>query len=444
MKTRFVLAVASMLCAAAMYGGFSGTDLFVPAAGRVEGVGGAQFYTTLWVTNTSDQPAEVELSFLASGQANSSPKKFSDTIAAGATVAYENVGEKLFGVKGSLGGLRIRSSQPLLVSARAYSQGTGDSAAATQGASFNGIPGTLGIGAGETADLQGVRQNADYRYNMFLVETTGAPATVTVRLIGASGEIAQTEIQLGEFEHRVVPMSSLASGRTISDAALRVAVTAGAGRVIATGSLIANKSSDASAFEMALSKASLVGPQGPQGPAGPPGPQGPQGPQGPFGPAGDTGPQGLPGKDALQFFVVDSAGRRVGPVVGGLGGGGYSVLSRYLGDPLFLQIGNPAAPAEATNSWSGAGPRYESTDCSGMAYAPNGPSAGLRRTGLVSGPGNTLYVSDRDPQLTTITVRSFRTGDDCDLYSPAPLRTVALPIQMDMDMLFTPPFRVVE
>jgi hypothetical protein len=33
--------------------GFGGTDLILPAVGRVNGVGGSRFYTTIWVTNPS-------------------------------------------------------------------------------------------------------------------------------------------------------------------------------------------------------------------------------------------------------------------------------------------------------------------------------------------------------------------------------------------------------
>lgn len=51
-----------------LFAGFGGTNLILPAVGRVDGIGGSHFYTTIWVTNPSaTDTAPVELSFLRSG-----------------------------------------------------------------------------------------------------------------------------------------------------------------------------------------------------------------------------------------------------------------------------------------------------------------------------------------------------------------------------------------
>src|SRR6185436_20379141 len=109
MKTR-VLALLMAAVAVDLLAGFPGTDLILPAVGRVQGAGGSQFYTTLWITNASvTDPAEVVIEFLRAGQSNLEPARVSVALAAGRTATYENVAETLFGITGSLGAVRVRS-----------------------------------------------------------------------------------------------------------------------------------------------------------------------------------------------------------------------------------------------------------------------------------------------------------------------------------------------
>lgn len=298
MKIRTALLL--LLCAVAVpsFGGFASRDLIVPAAGRTSGVGGSQFFTTLWITNPDTAPADVTMQFLVAG--GSGGGTFRDTIAPGATKVYEDLVERSFGMPSALGAVRVTSTQNVLVSARAYNQ-QGGSPANTQGVSINGLPPAVGIGRGERATVQGVRQNADYRYNLFLVETTGEPATFNVVLRDAAGnELARQLFMLRAYEPRMISIASLLPGAVIADGTVSIDVTTGDGKVAAIGSLIANGSQDSTTFEMQFSTASLIGPPGPQGPAGPAGPAGAQGPRGPAGPAGPAGPPGPAGAQGLR------------------------------------------------------------------------------------------------------------------------------------------------
>src|SRR5438445_12884615 len=56
--TIFLLLVVSVSGYA--FASFADHELFIPAVGRVEGVGGAQFDTTVWITNPSSETAEIE------------------------------------------------------------------------------------------------------------------------------------------------------------------------------------------------------------------------------------------------------------------------------------------------------------------------------------------------------------------------------------------------
>jgi hypothetical protein len=297
----------AVLFALPLQAGFPGTDLILPAVGRVEGAAGSHFYTTVWVTNPSTtEAATYELRFLAAGQPNPDPVTIHDAIAPGATKVYENIAESLFGIKGSLGAVRIRSTSAILVSSRIFNLNEGETEAKSQGLFYSGIPADFAIGAGQTAVLQGVRQSPDYRYNLFFVESTGKPVTLRAEVLDGSGvSMGSALITLASWEQRLVGVGSVVAVN-IADATVRVTATEGEGRSIVAGSQIANGSQDASGFEMGfraelLAGSATVGPAGPAGPQGPPGPQGVSGLQGPSGPPGVPGGQGPAGSPGLVW-----------------------------------------------------------------------------------------------------------------------------------------------
>jgi hypothetical protein len=289
--------------APAAWAGFSGTDLILPAVGRVEGFGGSQFYTTVWVTNPSPtDTVAFEVSFLRGGRSNPSPEKFNDTLAPGATRTYENAAELLFGAKQAVGAFRIRSAAPLLVSSRIYNQQDGDSAGTSQGLFSSGIPAEFGITAGQTGVLQGFRQSADFRYNIFLVETRGESIALDLTVLDSNGvALGSRSVRLSPWEHQTVSGTAIFAN-DVQDAVVQVTSPDGNGRAIVLGSQIANGSQDASGFEMIFREellgggaAGATGPTGPAGPAGPQGPEGAQGPRGTAGPHGATGATGPAG-----------------------------------------------------------------------------------------------------------------------------------------------------
>jgi hypothetical protein len=309
--------VAILLSGTPAMAGFTADDVILPAIGRVEGVGGSQFYTSLWVTNPSDEPADIEIRFVTAGSTDASPHVYRETIVPRGTKVYENVAEELFGIRGVIGAARVRSSQHLLVSARSFNQFTGDSEASSSGAIFAAVPLNFGLAEGQSGVVQGVRVNSDYRYNLFVTESTGSPVSVEVVLLDGNGnELHRGLISLLGYDQRLIPISSLLAGSILHEGTVVITTIAGEGRAVAAGSLVTNGSHDASGFEMAFRRELLAenasGIPGPQGPPGPPGPQGPQGPQGmrgltgpagPAGPAGaqgDTGPAGPAGPAGAQ------------------------------------------------------------------------------------------------------------------------------------------------
>jgi hypothetical protein len=250
---RLFAALAVAAVALDLAAGFPGTDLILPAAGRVQGAGGSQFYTTLWVTNASaTESADATIEFLRAGQGNITPPRVSIGLAPGQTKTFENATETLFGISGVLGGLRVRSSKPVLVASRIYNQNDGQTVAGSTGLFYAGVPADFAIGNGQSGALQGVRQDVDFRYNAFIVEASGSSVRVRLDVRDGSGNaIAASILDLQPFEQRLVPLSSLFSAN-VSDGVLAATVIGGDGRVIVCGSLIANTSQDASGFEMAF------------------------------------------------------------------------------------------------------------------------------------------------------------------------------------------------
>jgi Chaperone of endosialidase/Collagen triple helix repeat (20 copies) len=301
MRKRIFLLLASLAVNGSLMAGFPGTDLILPAVGRVEGIGGSHFYTTVWVTNPSADGVDVVIDFLRSGQDNQHPASVTVSIAPGETKTFENIAESLFGITGVLGAARVRASKPVLVSSRIYNQSDGQTLAGSEGLFYSAIPSDFAIAAGQTATLQGVMQDADFRYNIFLVESSGANATTQLTVHdGAGHTITVTTVSLLPYEQRLIPLSAMLPSN-LTAGGIETTVVDGTGRVIVAGSLIANGSQDASGFEMGfrseLLGSATPGPQGPAGPQGPTGPQGLTGPQGPAGPQGSAGPPGAKGTD---------------------------------------------------------------------------------------------------------------------------------------------------
>ena len=90
---------------------------------------------------------------------------------------------------------------------------------------------------------------------------------------------------------------------------------------------------------------------------------------------------------------------------------------------------------------------FESTDCSGPPYLISSESGGpsLFAAASIAPPGHTLYVEDTGASSRSINVGStLPSVDGCGAFSP-PFAMEAIPAltMVDLDTLFTPPFRLV-
>jgi len=241
---------------------FSGTDVFVASVGHGGGSGGSQWRTTLWIHNPGPSAAHCRIQFLLRGQANPTPDEYDVVVPAGRTFQYGDAVDALFGAEG-FGALRVISDVPVTVNSRIYNQPAGGDARDTQGQFFGAVPAELAIGAGESTDILGVRQGpgGPFRYNFGLVETSGHAVDVTVTLLTGDGDVLGSRgYHLEPYEAMQVGLADLGLGTEPTHHGwLRVAVTGGAGRVLAFGSGVANGSQDPSTFEMIFRQAGATG-----------------------------------------------------------------------------------------------------------------------------------------------------------------------------------------
>jgi hypothetical protein len=266
MKTSIFVLVASLLAATAL-AVMPATDQFVPALAHAGGFGDAQWRGDVWIYNpAADRPATVDI-YLLLRQANPNPVSQRVTVQPGETRYLEDViGTGLFGLTDVAGGIRVVSSNPVVVTARSYNANvTTSKGTATSGQFFGGVPAAIAVGAGDATDVIGLDQDpsgtaAGFRSNLALVETTGNAVSFVIDRLDPDGTLvaslacdgSSTCAPLGPWEVRqldlVLTKFSPPSG---ANQRLRIRVTGGSGRLIAAGSRIDNITGDPSTVEMA-------------------------------------------------------------------------------------------------------------------------------------------------------------------------------------------------
>ena len=233
----------------------TGTELFLPAAGTGPGVPPSIWYTTVWIFNPNDVPAQVELSFLRRNQAND-PSALTDTVTVdpGQVLQIDDAVSALFAVQ-EFGAIRAVSPVPVHVFSRIYSQAAGLDQRDSSGQAFPALPAEHALGTGEHADLIGLTNldGGDFRYNVGFVETTGQDLWVQVQLFASGGSSwVSYSIQLLPFEQRQMTVDQLFNNNIGDSDNFRLRVTGGPGdgRVLVFGSRVANGSQDATTFSM--------------------------------------------------------------------------------------------------------------------------------------------------------------------------------------------------
>ena len=240
--------------------------LIIPAVAHADGQGNSHFESDIRVSNTSPQPMKYQVTFTPSGEAGiKDGKQTTIDIDPGRTVALDDVLQSWFGsgtsATGATGSLEIR---PLTSSASSVSSSAlsglpnlltfatsrtySTLSAGSLGTYVPAIPYANFIGRSSSAlTLQQIAQNTDSRTNFGLVEGSGEPATVLIKMFSSSGQpLGSMTQQLNGGQHlQINSILSRNNLNNITDGRIEVSVTSATGKVTAYASVLDNKTNDA-------------------------------------------------------------------------------------------------------------------------------------------------------------------------------------------------------
>ncbi|MEO8378993.1 MAG: hypothetical protein ABI779_04940 [Acidobacteriota bacterium] len=240
--------------------------LIIPAIAHADGIN-SRFQSDVRVSNTSPRLVNYRLTYTPSGQGIEAGQQTTFAVEPGRTIALDDILQGFFGTGSgnAIGTLEIRpltettdstSSAPLsgllnLVSF-ASSRTFNVTANGTFGQYIPAIPFANFIGRAAAGDLrrvlslQQIAQSAQYRTNLGLMEGSGSPASVIVRIFGNAGEyLTEFPVELKGGQH--VQLNSFLRDQGVdplTDGRVEVEVMSEGGKVTAYASVLDNATSD--------------------------------------------------------------------------------------------------------------------------------------------------------------------------------------------------------
>jgi hypothetical protein len=213
----------------------------VAAAAHADGAHGSSWRTDLSLLNLSGGTATTEL-------------RFRGTDSSAMEVVLEDGEQRLIedvvaaiGASGS-GSLEIVSDRPIITGSRTYNLGDdGTFGQYLEGRSIDRM-----AESGDTVWLPQLRQNADFRSNIGLTNTTAAPTTVKVRFFDGAGVRLAQAVRVIEAHGQTQfqePFDRIAGRGDLDEAYATVTVESGDG-VIAYASVIDNHTNDPTTMPM--------------------------------------------------------------------------------------------------------------------------------------------------------------------------------------------------
>ena len=225
--------------------------VWVPVASHASGLNSSQWRSDLGLLNAGTVTASVQIQFYGSGGVLRDPAPVS--VAAGTQVILTDVVGQLGG-SGS-GALELTSDQPLIITSRSYNQVGANSSCypnGTQGQDYPAVVAGNGLGAGQSAYLAGLTENASYRSNIGVVNTGTESAAVLLELFDGAGNVLAgytVDLAAGEWAQTTQPFKNDASEIALDSGYATITVQAGSG-VFAFASVIDNITNDPTTVTM--------------------------------------------------------------------------------------------------------------------------------------------------------------------------------------------------
>jgi hypothetical protein len=245
--------LVSLVIAVPLHATYASRELVIPIVGRIVDPS-HPFRTMLWITNVCEKTAHVTLEFLATGASNPNPHSSARiTLAPNATWSVPALGEDVIPSTNGTGGLRIRSDEPVVATARTAGGMPNDPPTAS--ATFTGIPTALAIRSGDTTLLHGAsfQRPMTQHDKLYIVETNNDALQCSVSLVSDDGgTLAQNALLLHPFEHQSIDLQAWFPAVVAPHATLRVrAMNGGGGAVVGMASTI-EATHDVGAMEMTI------------------------------------------------------------------------------------------------------------------------------------------------------------------------------------------------
>ncbi|MBW3671045.1 MAG: ORF6N domain-containing protein, partial [Acidobacteria bacterium] len=212
--------------------------LVIPAAANTPGAHSTRWRSDLWIVNGTGVGETTRLTFF-----RSDGTVFERVVAVDAesSTLLPNVIGGLFGTEGT-GWIRIDDSV-LTVTSRTWN----DDPNGSFGQFIDAVTPDEAVTEGETAVVPDAFMNAAFRTNVGITEVSGdGPALVQIDVMNRSGLAAcSTVLDLGPLRHRQVSLSQLGCGK-LDGGRIEVRHLDGAGRIVAYGSIVDQKTGDPS------------------------------------------------------------------------------------------------------------------------------------------------------------------------------------------------------
>ncbi len=245
---RAICLIAALLSSSTL----GASDLYLVASGQLRSASGRDFRTTVWITNLASRRATVRATFLERHPLKSPPSPVTIDIGPSETKEIPDLPVQ-FERLGVVGAIRFQSAEPIAVAARIFSGPP--TLGETTGAALRAVTDDAGLEKGDEAFIPGVIYDAgrNFRQTTYLVETSGRPAGVFVRVRDARGrEVAHDSFLLEAYEQRSLRIAELTRGVFVRSGSISVRVTGGGGRVYAVGLQIPTRSGDGYFVDMTV------------------------------------------------------------------------------------------------------------------------------------------------------------------------------------------------
>ncbi len=225
------------------------TAAWVPVASHADGLNGSVWRSDLGLLNQGTATANIQIRFHGDGR-----------VVTGDTYVPSGAQSVLTDVVGQLGGsgsgaLELHFDQPLVVTARTYNEVSRSARCypgGTQGQDYPALTAGAGLGAGQSAYLAGLVENARYRSNIGLVNAGADAAVVLVELLDGTGtRLADYTVNLaaGQWLQETQPYLNKAGQKAMDRGYARINVQGGTG-VFAFASVVDNITNDPTTVAM--------------------------------------------------------------------------------------------------------------------------------------------------------------------------------------------------